>query len=200
MRRNQVQFKKWEADLVRARCGLLPEELPEQELRQIQTMKPMVMSPSNLSDKTREISKTLLPVATAQPSIDHPLLIKNRVRQKPVREYAKEIAQLYQDIMEDPIALLGAIGQTCDFDRPRNLSADYMDSTTDYLRNFDSQSATAQELKRDLENELEKTGGKNMNFNQLMDGATEAQMTSFVAEVCASLEMLTGKYLSRQGV
>jgi hypothetical protein len=75
-----------------------------------------------------------------------------------------------------------------------------MDGPNDNSRNLDCKSATVPQFKRDLQTELEKTGGKNTNFDQLMDGATEAQLTSFVTEVCANIKMLTDKYRRRHGV
>ena len=72
-----------------------------------------------------------------------------------------------------------------------------MDCDTDNFRNVSSKSDIDTEFKSDLQSELEKTGRNNTNFYQMMNGLPEAQLTSFVAEVCANIEMLTGKYLSR---
>jgi hypothetical protein len=75
-----------------------------------------------------------------------------------------------------------------------------MDCTAYNFRNVDCKSEIAPQFKSDLQSELEKTGGNNTNFDQMINGATEAELTSFVAEVCANIEMLTGKYRSSQSL
>lgn len=78
---------------------MLPEESTEQLQGKIQIIKSMFTKPSHLYSNVVEISETPLPVATPQAPIDYALLIKTRVSQKPVREFVKEIANLYGGIM-----------------------------------------------------------------------------------------------------
>jgi hypothetical protein len=92
---------------------------------------------------------------------------------------------------------LVTIGQTHESERLRSLSADAMDCDTDNFRNLNFKSDIASQFKSDLQSELEKTGPNNTNFDQMMNGLNEAQLTSFVADVCSNIEMLAGKYLGR---
>lgn len=111
----------------------------------------------------------------------------------------EDIARFYSGIIEGPKAALGAIGQTCDSDRPRSLSADAIDGTNDNSRKVESKSDIAPQFRRGLQGEQEKTGGMNTVFDQMMNGATETDMMSFVAEVCANIEILAGKCMSTNG-
>jgi hypothetical protein len=166
----------------------------------MQDIKSMEISPSRFPCVMKEISKNSVPVHTAQSRIDHAILIKNRFRQRPVREFVQEIAQFYGGIFEGPIAPSGAIGQTSDSDRPRSLSAVVMDGPNDNFKNVDSKSDIAPLFQKDLKSDQENTDGKNTIFDQMMNGAVEAELMSFVAEVCANIEMLAGKYIRTQGV
>jgi hypothetical protein len=112
----------------------------------------------------------------------------------------QDIAQFYVGIIEGPIVPSGAIGQSCDSDRPRSLPADIMYGPNDNFKYVDSKSDIAPHFQGDLKSEQENTDGNNTIFDQMMNGATEAELMSFVAEVCANIEMLAGKYIRTQGV
>jgi hypothetical protein len=166
----------------------------------MQDIKSIDISPIHFPCVMKEISENGVPVDTAQSRIDHLNLIKNRFRQRPVREFAQEIAQFYGGIIEGSIAPSGAIGQTFDSDRPRSLSADVMDGPNDNFKYVDSKSDISPHFQKDLKSDQENTDGKNTIFDQMMNGATEAELMSFVAEVCANIEMFAGKYIRNQNV
>lgn len=197
MIRNKILLNKWGSVLNSIRQGLPPINSPEEE--QMQDIKSMDISSSRFPCVIKEISESGVPADTAQSRIDHALLIKNRFRQRPVREFVQEIAQFYGGIIEGPIAPSGAQGQTCDSDRPRSLSADVMGGPKDNFKYVDSKSDIAPHFQKDLKSEQENTDGKNKIFDQMMNGATEAELMSFVAEVCANIGMLASKYIRTQG-